>query len=75
MSFLRNTIRISQAGEQTRVWRVSFVPRVGVSVSLLDKEGVEEVEAGEDRVGFLPRWYWDVLRKENTDPPLSIPAV
>lgn len=46
------------------MWRVSFIPRVGVKISLLDKVGVEDVEAGEDRVGFLPRWYWDELQKD-----------
>ena len=39
------------------VWRVKFAPGAGVSVVRLDKAGVEEVEAGEERVGFLPKWY------------------
>lgn len=39
------------------VWRVKFTPRVGVELALLSEEGRREVEAGEDRVGFLPRWY------------------
>ena len=47
---------------KAKVWRVRFTPRTGVSVSILDEEGVKEVEAGqEDRVGFLPRWYWDAI--------------
>ena len=41
------------------VWRVKFVPKDGVHVSMLNDAGVEEVVGGEDRVGFLPRWYWD----------------
>lgn len=41
------------------VWRVNFVPREGARVTKLDKSAVEEVVNGEDRVGFLPRWYWD----------------
>lgn len=41
------------------VWRVTFTPRVGVAIAMLDESGVKEVENGEDRVGFLPRWYWD----------------
>lgn len=45
------------------VWRVSFRPGQGVTMHLLDAAGVEEVQAGSDdgveRVGFLPRWYWD----------------
>ncbi|KAJ3935618.1 MAG: RAI1-domain-containing protein [Lentinula lateritia] len=43
----------------TTVWRVSFVPREGARVVKLDKSEVEEVVNGEDRVGFIPRWYWD----------------
>ncbi|KAA1477164.1 RAI1-domain-containing protein [Dentipellis sp. KUC8613] len=49
-----------------RVWRVKFVPRVGVDISLLDENGVREVEGGEDRFGFLPRWYWEELQKEKS---------
>ncbi|CCM01915.1 uncharacterized protein FIBRA_03986 [Fibroporia radiculosa] len=45
-----------------QVWRVKFEPRVGVSVSLLGDAGVSEIQAGEDRVGFLPRWYWDEVQ-------------
>ncbi|KAL1666853.1 RAI1 like PD-XK nuclease-domain-containing protein, partial [Schizophyllum commune] len=48
------------------VWRVRSVPKSGVTVSRLDTEGVADVEGGEDRVGFLPRWYWeDVLQKSS----------
>ncbi|KAK7682606.1 hypothetical protein QCA50_014406 [Cerrena zonata] len=43
------------------VWRVSFTPQKGVSISLLSQEGVEEVVNGEDRVGFLPKWYFDEI--------------
>ncbi|KAH9915689.1 RAI1 like PD-XK nuclease-domain-containing protein [Fomitopsis serialis] len=47
--------------DRPRVWRVRFQPKVGISVTLLDDAGVREVEAGEDRVGFLPKWYCDEL--------------
>ena len=48
------------------VWRVRFVPKSGVTVSKLDEDGVADVEGGEVRVGFLPRWYWeDVLKKSS----------
>jgi len=40
------------------VWRVKFTPRVGAQFALLQEEERREVEAGEDRVGFLPKWYW-----------------
>ncbi|KAL1740560.1 RAI1 like PD-XK nuclease-domain-containing protein [Schizophyllum fasciatum] len=44
------------------VWRVRFTPKAGVSVSRLDEAGVADVVGGEDRVGFLPRWYWEELQ-------------
>jgi len=46
------------------VWRVKFIPASGVSVEALDSRGVEEVVNGEDRVGILPRWYWDEIKEE-----------
>ncbi|KAF8972217.1 RAI1-domain-containing protein [Flammula alnicola] len=46
------------------VWRVKFVPGKGVNVEELDSAGIEEVANGEDRVGFLPKWYWDELQQE-----------
>ncbi|KAI5833705.1 hypothetical protein K523DRAFT_342151 [Schizophyllum commune Tattone D] len=48
------------------VWRVRFVPKSGVTVSRLDTEGVADVEGGEDRVGFLPRWYWEDVPKKSS---------
>jgi len=44
------------------VWRVKFTPRVGVEIALLSEEGRREVEAGEDRVGFLPKWYYTEIQ-------------
>ena len=45
------------------VWRVKFTPRVGVELTLLhDDIARKEVEAGEDRVGFLPTWYWEEIQ-------------
>ncbi|KAJ6507959.1 RAI1-domain-containing protein [Mycena vitilis] len=54
------------------VWRLTFRPGVGVELVRLDEEGVRDVEReplgepntdddakGEERVGFLPRWYWE----------------
>ncbi|PVF93357.1 RAI1-domain-containing protein [Serendipita vermifera] len=43
--------------EITRVGRLRFTPSDGVTFRMLDREGVEEVENGEDRIGFLPTWY------------------
>ncbi|KAH8118243.1 RAI1-domain-containing protein [Phellopilus nigrolimitatus] len=52
------------AGRKSRskeecVWRVTFVPGRGPEVVLLDDAGVADVRNGEDRVGFLPTFYWD----------------
>ena len=43
------------------VWRVRFLPHSGAEITLLDDDGVNEVRNDEDRVGFLPRWYWDFI--------------
>ena len=43
------------------MWRVKFVPVTGISIIRLEKADVQEVQAGEERVGFLPRWYLDEL--------------
>lgn len=58
VSFLRNTIR---GGPKDGVWRIKFTPKAGVSAVLLGDVDVKDVEGGEDRVGFLPRWYWKEL--------------
>ncbi|KLO11415.1 RAI1-domain-containing protein [Schizopora paradoxa] len=52
---------ISDAG--AHVWRVSFKPGKGVDVRLLDDAGVQEVQNGEDRVGFLPTSYFRKVSK------------
>ena len=44
------------------VWRVKFLPKVGIEVDVLDHAGVEDVRGNEHRVGFLPTWYWDEVR-------------
>jgi hypothetical protein len=72
LTFIKNIVQDQKHTERdSRVWRVKFVPRVGVDVSLLDEAGVEEVVAGEDRVGFLPRSYWNCLTEDNDDPEPS----
>jgi RAT1-interacting protein len=50
------------------VWRVKFTPRVGVELTLLDDDiARKEVEAGEDRVGFLPTWYWEEIQVASSE--------
>ncbi|CDO74212.1 hypothetical protein BN946_scf185043.g264 [Trametes cinnabarina] len=60
------------AGERVepsaRVWRVVFEPREGVKVSLLDETGVRDSKGGEDRVGILPRWYYDLAASKDVEP-------
>lgn len=58
LSFLKKVLGESD-GRKDSVWRVKFVPKDGVSLVKLDESLVEEVVGNDDRVGFLPRWYWD----------------
>ena len=48
-----------KATKGNNVWRVTFYPGKGVQVGLLDDEAVKEVQNKENRVGFLPKTYWD----------------
>ena len=50
-----------------RVWRVKFTPRVGVELTILHDVARKEVEAGEDRVGFLPTWYWEEIQMSSSE--------
>ena len=58
LSFLHDTLPVDTKKD---VWRVTFTPKVGISVVILDASGVEDVMGGDDRVGFLPRWYWNEM--------------
>ncbi|KAF8150025.1 RAI1 like PD-XK nuclease-domain-containing protein [Crassisporium funariophilum] len=67
LTFLKDSVRrTARDGNElpVPVWRVKFVPGSGISVDELDRAGVEDVVNGEDRVGFLPTWYWEELRRE-----------
>jgi len=48
------------------VWRVTFTPKTGISVKLLDQDGVADVASGDDvnRIGFLPRWYYEEIQAD-----------
>lgn len=59
LHFLKENIAAFQDKSERSVWRAKFSPVTGVSVMLLGDEEVEEVEAGEDRVGLIPSWYFD----------------
>ena len=54
------------------VWRVSLSPSEGVKIHRLDQEGLEAVAGGEDRVGFLPKWYFDLV--SGTEAEVHAPA-
>ncbi|TDL20754.1 RAI1-domain-containing protein [Rickenella mellea] len=61
--------------KQQRVWRVVFTPKSGVEVFLLDRDDLEEVRNGEERVGFLPKSYWDeVTRDGRSSEPAPLKA-
>ncbi|KAI6165742.1 RAI1-domain-containing protein [Pisolithus thermaeus] len=65
LAFLQSTIQSSSGRE---VWRVSFKPRVGITVVMLNEAEVAEVVNGEERVGFFPRWYWEESMAVDCDP-------
>jgi RAT1-interacting protein len=48
---------------RAQIWRVKFIPKTGVEVGLLDEEGVLDVVGGEDRIGFLPTWFWNEVKE------------
>ena len=50
-----------KANKKHEVWRAKFAPASGVTLKPLDDGAAEEVSAGEDRIGFIPRWYYDTL--------------
>ena len=41
------------------MWRLSFTPVNGLTLIELDQTQVESVRNGEDRIGFLPRSYYN----------------
>lgn len=73
LSFVKKILEESGEKAET-VWRVKFVPKDGVNVVKLDDNLVEEVVGKEDRVGFLPRWYWNEIDEEASGNTLSVPA-
>ncbi|KAI5120113.1 hypothetical protein M0805_002197 [Coniferiporia weirii] len=50
--------RVARPREEC-VWRVTLHPGKGAEVVLLDDADVADVRNEEDRVGFLPRTYWN----------------
>lgn len=70
LAFLKRIIQddtqIDGRSMTSAVWRVNFVPGSGLTVARLNDKAVDEVMNGEDRVGFLPRWYWDEIQAEDS---------
>ncbi len=60
LTFLKKILGGSDA-DKASVWRVKFVPKEGVTIMKLTDNLVDEVVNGEERVGFLPKWYWDEM--------------
>jgi RAT1-interacting protein len=61
LTFLKT---IFGGSDTSSVCRVKFVPGSGVNVEELGPSELEEVVNGEDRVGFLPSWYWEEVMRE-----------
>jgi len=73
LSFIRNAI-LAGARERTEdlVWRARFVPGQGVQFRKLHQAEMEEVSGNEDRIGFLPRWYWEELNASSHEQKPSL---
>ncbi|KAI0303650.1 RAI1 like PD-XK nuclease-domain-containing protein [Multifurca ochricompacta] len=67
LTWIKHTI-ILGGNASGSVWRVKFTPCTGVELTLLCEDERREVEAGEDRVGFLPQWYWKEMQECSGEP-------
>ena len=66
LAWIKSNVVVSGAAPES-VWRVKFTPCVGVELTLLREDERREVEAGEERVGFLPDWYWKEIQDVTGD--------
>ncbi|KAF9533915.1 RAI1 like PD-XK nuclease-domain-containing protein [Crepidotus variabilis] len=70
LSLLKDITRKHSVQAENRqsvpVWRVKFVPGSGLRVNELEAAEVADVVNQEDRVGFLPRWYWNEIQDEGS---------
>ncbi|KAI0696936.1 RAI1 like PD-XK nuclease-domain-containing protein [Cytidiella melzeri] len=62
LTFLQKHVH---AGRKHAVWRAKFTPGGGVTLRTLDEAEAGEVTAGEDRIGFIPRWFFDTIDEVN----------
>jgi len=75
LTFLKDVIRKEARGKHglpVAVWRAKFVPGSGVNLERLDASAIEDVVKGEDRVGFIPRWYWKEIHVEEHGKPEEV---
>jgi RAT1-interacting protein len=64
LSWLRAQLNHAGSNSAPGVWRVRFTPRSGVTLTKLGVAEISDVENGEDRVGLLPKWYWEKINAE-----------
>jgi RAT1-interacting protein len=72
---LRRNLTVDDGStSQRRVWRARLVPKQYIAVrELIAPEELLEVQGNEDRVGFLPAWYWKTIAKVSNQgrPPVG----
>lgn len=60
--FLRDEL-LRTTSDASDVWRITFTPRTGIRIHKLHSDAeIAEVSNGEDRVGFLPREFYESRR-------------
>ncbi|KAI0052272.1 RAI1-domain-containing protein [Auriscalpium vulgare] len=75
VTWLRQTLASwAGSGGPERVWRVKFAPGVGVEIVMLNDAETKDVGGGEERVGFLPSWYWKEIYQRGEDDVKSDPG-
>jgi RAT1-interacting protein len=68
LSWLRAQLSDTDPSSEPGVWRVRFTPRSGATLTRLGAVDISDVENGEDRVGFLPKWYWEKVNLGEAEP-------
>jgi RAT1-interacting protein len=58
LTHLRTTLEQSKENSAA-VWRLTMLPGQGIDIKLLRVEEVDIVKNGEDRIGFLPRTFYE----------------
>lgn len=59
LTFLRRELSNTMTTAKD-VWRIIFTPKIGMRIVKLDtEEDLSYVRGGEDRIGFLPRAFYE----------------